>query len=180
METPKVKKALLVGLVGRAGSGKDTAFCLIRDLLRDKEVVRVAFGDEVKKELSTNTGVSVDTIVAKKKYFRKKLQYWGTEYRRSQDENYWINKIKKEVDFLMGVSDLVVITDIRFSNEADFVKDRGGIIIKITSPENRLLKSGHLSEIGQASITPDWLLPNEGDLSDMGHGLKYIMSEHGF
>ena len=180
MESPEVKKALLVGLVGRAGSGKDTACCLMREVLRGKEVVRVAFGDEVKKELADNTGVPFDTIVAKKKYFRKKLQYWGTEYRRSQDENYWINKIKKEVDFLMEVSDVVVVTDVRFLNEADFVKERGGIIIKITSPENRLLKSAHLSEMGQESITPDWLLPNMGELSDMAQGLQFIMNENGF
>lgn len=58
----------------------------------------------------------------------KLLQWWGTEYRRAQDPDYWVKKtfanIPKNVD-------IVLITDVRFPNEADAVKQWGGYTINV-------------------------------------------------
>lgn len=48
---------------------------------------------------------------------RKALQYWGTEVRREQDENYWVKKALKSVYELLSEGKSVYITDARFPNE---------------------------------------------------------------
>lgn len=58
----------------------------------------------------------------------KLLQWWGTEYRRAQDPNYWV---KKCMDSIPANLDIAMITDVRFPNEADAVKQRGGYNIQV-------------------------------------------------
>jgi hypothetical protein len=45
--------------------------------------------------------------------FRPLLQWWGTEFRRKQDENYWINKWILTANRFQNV----IVDDIRFYNE---------------------------------------------------------------
>ena len=44
------------------------------------------------------------------------LQWWGTDYRRSQDEDYWVKQLKKVVE--QDKPEFALITDFRFPNEA--------------------------------------------------------------
>lgn len=59
---------------------------------------------------------------------REILQYWGTDVRRNQNNNYWVEKTiesakKFNIDYLF-------ITDIRFPNEAEGVKKLNGYVIE--------------------------------------------------
>lgn len=72
----------------------------------------------------------------------KLLQWWGTEYRRNQDENYWVNVVAKAVADDDGI---VLITDVRFPNEAAYVKSAGGFTINLT----------RLEEDGSVYVAPD-------------------------
>lgn len=56
----------------------------------------------------------------KTKAVRASLQFYGTEVRRKQDNDYWVKKIDSYVD---KSADFVFIPDVRFVNEADWVKD---------------------------------------------------------
>lgn len=62
---------------------------------------------------------------------REALQYWGTEVRRNQDDEYWVKKAIKNVLELTAVGVSVYMTDVRFPNEADAVLDIGGINIRL-------------------------------------------------
>ena len=178
--TKKNKKAIVVGLVGKAGSGKDTVFSLLQAMVPSKVFMRLGFGDEVKKEVADRHQIPVEIVEENKEVFRVILQKWGTEYRRKQKESYWIDKVKTQVDFLRNNVDVdvVVITDVRFLNEADYVKDEcGGFIIKVLGKEDRMLKSDHVSEMGQDNIKPDWLLPNQKGLPELAEGLSFLIQE---
>ena len=67
--------------------------------------------------------------------FPKLLQWWGTEYRRAQDPEYWTKQWKAAVN---PKADIVFSTDMRFINEAQAVKELGGYTIQV----NRLNVDG--------------------------------------
>ena len=53
------------------------------------------------------------------------LQFWGTDYRRRQNNNYWIDKIIDKIDRIAEKMPneilYVFVPDTRFPNEADFL-----------------------------------------------------------
>lgn len=52
------------------------------------------------------------------------LQWWGTEFRRAQDRDYWVKEWRRQVAQFSGV---VIAQDVRFLNEADAIKSMGGV-----------------------------------------------------
>lgn len=65
---------------------------------------------------------------------RRLLQVMGTEVGRDMfGEDAWIEMVGRQVKALpLGVP--VVITDVRFQNEADYVRSLGGIVVRIARP----------------------------------------------
>lgn len=59
----------------------------------------------------------------------KLLQWWGTEYRRNEDPDYWVKKWFEQIDNFKGT---VVTGDLRFLNEAKAVQYIGGKTINVT------------------------------------------------
>lgn len=64
------------------------------------------------------------------------LQYWGTEVRRGQDENYWVKKFVEIVRELTSQGINVVSDDMRFENEADALRGIGGCAVRIDVPDH--------------------------------------------
>lgn len=58
------------------------------------------------------------------------LQWWGTEYRRKQDSDYWVKKCMSKIDTEMP--HIAVITDVRFTNEAEAVRKAGGYNVRVS------------------------------------------------
>jgi dephospho-CoA kinase len=63
---------------------------------------------------------------------RQFLQYLGTDVRRNQKQSYWVNKFYDSLD---KKSDFIFVTDTRFPNEADFVLEQDGTVVRIEVPE---------------------------------------------
>ena len=119
------------GLAGKKRSGKDTVFTYARDLV-DGQAGRVAFGDPLKREVAAATGMPLAFIEANKSEFRTVLQWWGTEFRRQFFQpDYWINQMAEEVRVMQRVIDVLFITDVRFPNEADWVRSMGGVMVRV-------------------------------------------------
>jgi hypothetical protein len=59
----------------------------------------------------------------------KLLQWWGTEFRRAQDPDYWVKKLFASISSNL---DIALVTDVRFPNEAAGIKQRGGYNVKVT------------------------------------------------
>jgi hypothetical protein len=59
----------------------------------------------------------------------KLLQWWGTEYRRAQDQDYWVKQWK---DGINPKASIVMATDMRFINEAQAVKSVGGYTVRVS------------------------------------------------
>lgn len=65
---------------------------------------------------------------------RRILQWWGTEYRRSQDPDYWTKAWGRKIEQLDLEQMHVLIDDVRFMNELRVIKQHGGLIVKIERP----------------------------------------------
>lgn len=133
----------IIALAGKKQSGKDTVFSTARDICAERSlrvssmeslqrVGRVAFGDLVKHEVSEITGFRVDHIEEHKEDFRTLLQVWGSDFRRSLcGELYWLKKMRGIIEASRGHYDILFVTDVRFPNEADLIKELGGKMIRV-------------------------------------------------
>ena len=169
-----MSKPLLIGLSGRAGSGKSTvAGCLtavhgyheksFANAL--KWEVREVIDDRLRAPLEAEPLLTAlgagETDPFKKPTslpMRRLLQWWGTEYRRSQDPAYWL----KAINIPPGVP--VVISDVRFPNEADYIRVLGGELWEVTGRSDPSVPS-HASE--ELLFCADGILENNGSLKDL-------------
>jgi hypothetical protein len=78
---------------------------------------------------------------------RTLLQYVGTDYVKSVDDNYWINKVSQKIN----KDKITLIPDTRFEDEANFIKENNGFIITVESINSSFNKKSdnHASENGK-------------------------------
>jgi len=65
---------------------------------------------------------------------RRILQWWGTEYRRTQDPDYWTKAWGLKVEQFDLLRMHVLVDDVRFMNELLVIREHGGLIVKIERP----------------------------------------------
>ena len=103
---------------------------------------------------------------------RKILQLLGTEAgRQIIHPNIWVNALMSEYK----ESSQWIITDTRFPNELQAVKDRGGVTIKVLRPETDHLAGDHASETALDNATFDYVIVNDGSLKDLIDKVKEIL-----
>lgn len=162
---------IVVGIVGLKRAGKDSLCKVIQATFPDK-VIRVAFGDAVKREIASLLGVDVEEIERNKTLLRGLLQWWGTDVRREQDPNYWIVRTRPLI--LAHPAPIKVVTDVRFQNEVDVVRDLGGWIVRVNRPGTEY--DGHASELLAATCKADYEVHNVGGISDLRNAAKTLLA----
>lgn len=97
------------------------------------------------------------------------MQWWGTEYRRHSTPGYWVNKTRERIANIaaVGRANLIVITDVRFADEAAMVRELGGKLIQITRPGTGGGAGTHESETAGTEFAPDAVVHNSGTLQDL-------------
>lgn len=137
---------IVIGISGKLGTGKTTVAKILCSRFYD-EFELFNFGDAVKKESSERYVYPLEwnyNVEGKKKIInhhllpkkdmtvREVLQWHGTDFRREQDEKYWIKYMSDHFDNIISHS--LIIDDVRFKNEAEFVKDNHGLLFRIDVP----------------------------------------------
>lgn len=157
-------KPLIIGIAGGKGEGKDTVAQMIIDRF-PLDSVRIAFADSLKMEVARACGMRLIDIENDKQKYRPILQWWGTEFRRSQDDQYWIIRLNKKVSRYDG--SIVVIPDVRFPNEFDYIKEQGGVVWNVTRDIYRDHLSKHASEVSLIDFSFDFTFVNNGTLDEL-------------
>lgn len=103
---------------------------------------------------------------------RVALQLWGTEYRRADDNFYWVKQLAATVDKLKSEGwTRICISDVREAMEAAWVKRRdNGLVLKIVRPNNPYENhgtAGHSSETEVDSIAYDIGVTNDSSMEDL-------------
>ena len=104
------------------------------------------------------------------------LQWWGTEFRRSQDPDYWVKYVHCKIHHLRSLnSNNIVVSDVRFPNEANLIKNLGGMIWKTERPGNKS-ENDPISE--SFCIISDVTLHNDSTLYELALKTKNILTLH--
>jgi len=168
---------MLIGLCGPAGAGKNT----VAELLADGLFRQVAFADPLYQCISTITGLPVSQLQDRAvkeavipwlgKSPRQMLQSLGTEWGREMiHPEIWIRITLERVQDDLAAGRGVVITDVRFDNEAAAVVAAGGEVWKVTRPGWRCLSDDaatHSSEDGVSDHLIARIIDNSGSLDDL-------------
>lgn len=81
---------------------------------------------------------------------REFMQFFGSEIMRKMWQPIWINKTLNQI--LKEKSRISIISDVRFPNEVEAIKNIGGIIIKLHRKQKT--KNLHQSEMGVDLVPP--------------------------
>ena len=97
---------------------------------------------------------------------RRLLQWWGTEYRRAQDPDYWTKAWERKLAGLNLDETHVLVDDVRFINELETLKKHGGFFIRIVRPGFNGAND-HSSENSLDNYA-DWdlVIENDGSLTN--------------
>lgn len=166
----------LIGLCGAAGSGKDT----VAEHLRRGYGFRVlAFADPLYAAVSAITGLPVERLRDRGqkerpidwlgKSPRELLQLLGTEFGRNMiRDDLWVRRAMQEV---AGSTEAgCVITDVRFDNEAEAIREAGGFVIEIVRPGMACLTATAASHSSERGISREHIiltLTNSGTIDDL-------------
>ena len=136
---------LVIGISGKIGSGKDTIAREIMKSFPSYKFRRISFGYNVKKIVSILTGIDMRTILSRKAKamylddwnmtLGELFQQVGTNALRDiLNKDTWIlslfNNIKN--------GENIIITDVRFLNEAESIINRGGYLLRINGDPNKI------------------------------------------
>jgi hypothetical protein len=105
------------------------------------------------------------------------MQQWGTEYRRAADPGYWVNRLTKLVGSAWYIKrvDTVVVSDVRFSDEADVIRRLGGEIWQVQRPGFGVTVGGHASEVLGAEFEPVVVINNNWTLHDLSKQVLNVL-----
>jgi len=203
---------MIVGVVGFLGSGKGTVGDI---LIQDHHYYKLSFADGVKDAVSVVFGWPRDLLEGDtdaSRAFREMpdvfwstrfgyevtprymLQLMGTEAGRDVfDKDIWIYTLEKR---MMGKTD-VVIPDVRFPNEIEFIRQMGGKVIRVkrgpepewydiaendnttytlSGPKMSLMYPNvHVSEWAWIGQRFDHVLENDGTINDLKLKLDEIL-----
>lgn len=100
---------------------------------------------------------------------RQILQWWGTEYRRAQRINYWLELLRDRIRQLHALDgrSRFVVTDCRFENEADLVRAMGGVVWQITRTDVQPVEGQHASATDGTRLNPSVIIDNSSTLHSL-------------
>jgi hypothetical protein len=167
---------MILGITGRAGSGKDTLCKAITSyrnhIVAKGDTRRIAFGDIIRDIVEAAFGSRYETQLEKADTDpfwqqrignihpmqptllgsapvtgRRILQYVGTDlFRQHVHPNFWLFAMERR---LADCEYHVVIPDVRFDNEAEWIRAQGGQVVGIIrAGQEHIAESDHVSEQG--------------------------------
>jgi hypothetical protein len=190
---------MIIGLTGLKGSGKDTVGAY---LVKEFGFERKAFADPLKRSVAALFDIPFSEIdklkdmldnwifldmdgvlePVSKMNFRTFLQRYGTEAHRDIfGKNFWVDLTLPVQGFYPGRA--IVVTDVRFRNEAERVKYLDGIIIRIKRGSLEQHPHGvegepdvHESEIMDYPDLVDFTLYNDGTIEELFETVNQLLS----
>lgn len=193
---------MIIGLVGFIGSGKDT----VAQRFVEKGCQQDSFAAPLKDLCSTVFGwertlLTGDTIESRDfretpdMYWSRKLgipnftprlalQLMGTEVMRNHfNQDIWLNSLEYRIMKQREGAPCVVVSDARFRNELDLIKNMNGIIIWVQRGELPewfdIAKTAHENVVNRKIMTTKYMDVHESEWNWAGYPADYIIDNNG-
>ncbi len=191
----------IIGIHGKAESGKDTlGRSFMRAIRPQYKSARIAFADALKSTAMTMFNLTHEQAYEQKDYVhpvygmtvRDLLQKLGTEFARDMiDTDFWVKRAEmaiKEFEAEVTQNDpkrvcFVVMPDVRFNNEARFIRRYGGHIVEVLRDGPSTLtdiEKQHKSEQGINREYIDFVVNNNRSIQALESQAVEILSETGW
>lgn len=183
--------------MGRKRSGKDT---FAAPLLEEYGFQRVSYADPLRAaalrldplvgrpafrgNLSPSHDVRLSQVVEELGWekakdlvpeVRRVLQRLGTDAVRTMDPDFWVRAAMREVDVRrLDLGARIIMTDVRFPNEADAIRERGGILLRLWRPE-AIVADAHSSETALDDYPDDAIVSNEGTPEELQGAARFFV-----
>lgn len=177
---------LLIGLCGHAGAGKDAA---AHRLVSLHGFERYALADPIRSMLGTLfSDLGIDCASIFERHLKESeipelgvsprhlMQTLGTEWGRHLRDDFWLRAAELTLGLHPGgtpIHDRLVISDVRFPNEAAWIESKGGFVVRVLRSSAEPV-ARHESEQHIEAIVPWARIDNNGTLRDL-HDQVYEM-----
>jgi len=165
-------KRIIIGIAGAMGAGKTTA---ADELVRQFFVCKLSFATPLKEAACSLFGLKPEDFSQGKSavdpYWgitrREMLQKLGTEcMRQNFGQDFWVRRAKLAVGKVREHM-TVVFDDVRFPDEANWIRNNNGVLLRVTRPqEEDVPGSSHASETQEFEV--DATYDNSGTKQRMG------------
>ena len=165
----------IIGLSGKAGAGKDW----LAGLLRPAGYIPWAFALPM-KAAGFGAGFTRLELHQKPERVRKWLQEYGTQKHRNRyRQDFWIRAAEFWLEHLakLGAVEKIVMTDVRFPNEAEWVRGQGGHCVRLWHSQGDMVPglTGGSPRVYPLRGTPAANHPSETALDDQGNLFRLHM-----
>jgi hypothetical protein len=138
-----------------------------------KEAVKVIFGwgdehvhGDLKDVVDQHYGVSP----------RQAMQTLGTEWGRNLNEQLWLLRADVELQDAVAMDTPLVVTDVRFENEAEWIRNNGGSVIHLSREQATGVRK-HVSEDGIFVGEKDYVFANNGSMRELRTAMARIVTD---
>lgn len=176
----------LIGITGKARAGKDTlAQCFV-----GMGYEQVAFAKGVKDVTAYLAGEAVELFYqddTKEAHChtlgmtrRRAMQNVGNAMREAIGDHVWVEPLL--MAWRVAGMPATIVSDVRYPNEAQAIRDAGGIVIQVLRPSIEGLSGDAAAHISEAGIPPkliNYTLLNNGTLDDLAKAAAELMAVEG-
>lgn len=178
---------MFIGITGKAGSGKDTVAKRIADTRRFAHE-KFAYGVtdlawEINPIVSASPTARYRDVMkavgyerAKREYpeVRRFLQALGAGARDVIGRSVWVDLVKQGTWVFLDT----VVSDVRFQNEANFIRENDGVMMRVVRPGSEEGSgSGHISETEMDVLAVDAVIVNDGTLEELYVKVDKVMGD---
>lgn len=180
----------LIGLTGRAGCGKDT---VANFLMETHGFVQIALADPLRDGLNAMLGITSEQVYRRDLKEapidwigfspRQLMQTLGTEWGRHHvAPDIWLRVAARRIEKYRQAKPClhiagIVVSDIRFENEAEWLRSQGGALWHIERAHKANNVADHVSESGIARADSDIVIANNKAIADLEEMVAEILQE---
>lgn len=160
--------SVILGISGKRGSGKSLLAKFLTEIgwrevsfaaalkrrVREDFALTMEQTDGSEKEKATNYLRFHRTPTGERDYMHwtpRKIMIEYGQFFRSVDPDFWVKQAWRQIEQIPKDTP-IVIPDVRFLNEVQFLKDRGAMIIRLERDQNLNIYKGYLNDASECEL----------------------------